>query len=131
MPNNKELVEAYRKQTSLITKEATDIVNCPVVMDGYIQSGKPSSMVFMNLQGMAQSRVRKYFMLSDPTDPVFQRVIAEIKKICAMCIKHKYETRAKRISYNHIQDADRLTKLWMQANLDNVRKEYLKLTEVK
>ena len=118
------LINRYECHTAEIVKQSHDMVNIPIVINGYMRSGKPSATVFMNLQAMAQSRVRKYFMLADPKDPLIKRLIAEVKKICAECIVKKYEARENRISYNHIRDADIKTHEWMKLNLDSLKREF-------
>jgi hypothetical protein len=113
----------WNAKTAMINRESTDIVNIPLVMNGYAQSGKPASLVFTNLQQMAIARFRQHFELADPKDPLFARIMAEIKKICANHIKAKYEARLLKQKYDHLKAATLEVSIWIDKNVKPLRME--------
>lgn len=119
----------YQKETAMITREATDIVANPVVMNGYIKSGKPNVMAYQNLEAMAWSRTKKQFPYADKNDPLFNRVKAELKRICAQIIYKKYREREMgNYKYDHLKDADNQCSQWLRQHLHTVQKEFAKIT---
>jgi hypothetical protein len=123
-----KLVE-YEQQTKSLMKMATDIINVPIVLEGYQLSGRPGNTVFMNVDAMAWSRVIKHFPMAQKNDSLFERVRAEFRKIAAECVLKKYQMRQARISYNHIKECDEACKRWIYDNIENQR-EIVKLLEV-
>lgn len=100
----KSLAEV-KEQTALIGKMATDLVAEPVVQEGYMLSGQPGQTAYINVMSMAKKRLLKIFPTADFHEPVFARLMAEAKYICANCIHLKYECRARNQPYDHIKDA--------------------------
>lgn len=94
-----------RDRALAITHEAMDIVNLPVVKEGYQMSGQPAQIAFLNVNSMAKQRLGKFFPTADWKDPLFETLMAEAKLVCAECIKLKYECRNRRQPYDHLKDA--------------------------
>lgn len=98
-------LEDVQTQTKAITTAATDILNTPTVQSGYQNGGQSGHTAFINAMSMAKKRMERLFPLADWKDPLYARLMAEAKYICAECIKLKYECRARRQPYDHLQDA--------------------------
>ena len=94
-----------RAQSRAITKMATDIVAEPIVQTGYMMSNQSGQTAFINIMSMAKKRLTKLFPAADWTDPLYERLMAEAKYICAQCIHLKYECRERRQPYDHLKDA--------------------------
>lgn len=118
-------LKAVHVQSVALVKAATDLVNCDLVIEGYARSGQPACTPYLNLSSMATSRLKKLFPLADFKDPLYERLLAEAKYICAECIKTKYECRARRQPYNHLKDAD----LRVKALVERVFNDYKKYIE--
>lgn len=88
-----------------IVHEAMDIVNLPIVKEGYQMSGQPAQVAFLNVNSMAKQRLGKLFPAANWKDPLYATLMAEAKLICAECIKLKYECRERRQPYDHLKDA--------------------------
>lgn len=88
-----------------ITHEAMDVVNLPIVKEGYQMSGQPAQVAFLNVNSMAKQRLAKFFPAANWKDPLYATLMAEAKLICAECIKLKYECRERRQPYDHLADA--------------------------
>ena len=97
-------ITEFLAETKKIVRQATDIMANPLIADGYALSGKPSSLAFVHLTMMANKRLKRHFPCFDQTDPVFGRLLAEAKLIVAKCMLVKYECRARRQTYNHLED---------------------------
>lgn len=93
------------EQSVAITKMATDLVNEPIVQHGYMTSGQVPATVFINVASMARKRLGGIFPAANWKDPLYERLMAEAKLICAECIHLKYECRARRQPYDHLKDA--------------------------
>lgn len=102
--DTKSLAEVH-DQSMAITKAATDLVSEPIVQEGYMASGQVAQTAFINIASMAKKRLSVYFPIADWKDPLFERLMAEAKLICAECIHLKYECRARRQPYDHLKDA--------------------------
>lgn len=100
----KSLAEVH-SQSLAITKMATDLVNEPIVQTGYMMSGQSGQTAFINVMSMAKKRLSAYFPAADWKDPLYERLMAEAKLICAECIHLKYECRQRRQPYDHLKDA--------------------------
>lgn len=100
----KSLAEVQDRATA-ITHEAMDIVNLPIVKEGYQMSGQPAQIAFLNVNSMAKQRLARFFPAADWKDPLLATLMAEAKLICAECIKLKYECRERRQPYDHLKDA--------------------------
>lgn len=100
----KSLAEVH-DQSMAITKVASDLVNEPIVQNGYMMSGQTPAVAFINVASMAKKRLSVYFPIADWKDPLFERLMAEAKLICAQCIHLKYECRERRQPYDHLKDA--------------------------
>jgi len=98
-------IEEVRSQSREISTMATDLLNEPIVQNGYMQSGQPGQTAFINAASMAKKRLQAYFPTADWKDPLYERLMAEAKYICARCIHLKYECRERRQPYDHIKDA--------------------------
>lgn len=97
-------ITEFLAETKKIVRQATDIMANPLISDGYALSGMPSSLAFVHLTMMANKRLKYHFPCFDQTDPVFGRLLAEAKLIVAKCMLVKYECRARRQAYNHLED---------------------------
>lgn len=107
----KSLAEVH-EQNAAIIKMATDLVNEPIVQQGYMMSGQQPAVVFINVASMARKRLNVYFPVANWKDPLFERLMAEAKLICAQCIHLKYECRERRQPYDHLKDAtERIRKM--------------------
>lgn len=105
-------IAEVRAQNKEIVKVATDLVNEPIVQNGYMLSGQVPAVAFINVSSMAKKRLVKFFPAANWKDPLFERLMAEAKLICAECIHLKYECRERRQPYDHLKDADiRVAKL--------------------
>lgn len=100
----KSLADVHQ-QSALINKLASDLVNEPIVQNGYMLSGQPPQTVFVNIASMAKKRLGSMFPAADWKSPLYERLMAEAKLICAECIHLKYECRARRQPYDHLYDA--------------------------
>lgn len=100
----KSLAEVH-DQSMAITKVASDLVNEPIVQNGYMMSGQTPAVAFINVASMAKKRLSVYFPIADWKDPLFERLMSEAKLICAQCIHLKYECRERRQPYDHLKDA--------------------------
>ena len=98
-------LDDVRAQSKAIAKMATDIVAEPIVQEGYMRSGQSGHTASINVMSMARGRLRAVFPTADFKDPLFERLFAEAKYICAECIRRKYECRARCQKYDHIKDA--------------------------
>lgn len=92
-------------RANAITHEAMDVVNLPIVKEGYQMSGQPAQIAFLNVNSMAKQRLAKFFPVANWKDPLYATLMAEAKLICAECIKLKYECRERRQPYDHLKDA--------------------------
>lgn len=99
----KSLQEVHT-QSMAITRMATDLVNEPIVQNGYMLSGQTPAVAFINVNSMAKKRLAGLFPTADWTHPVYERLMAEAKLIAAECIHLKYECRERRQPYDHIKD---------------------------
>lgn len=99
----KSLAEVHEQSLAII-KMATDLVNEPIVQNGYLLSGQTPATVFVNIDSMAKKRLRPLFPAANWKDPLFERVLAEAKLIAAQCIHLKYECRERRQPYDHLKD---------------------------
>lgn len=104
LSETKSLAEVHN-QSMAITKAASDLVNEPIVQNGYMLSGQTPAVAFINVASMAKKRLSVYFPIADWKDPLFERLMAEAKLICAECIHLKYECRERRQPYDHLKDA--------------------------
>lgn len=124
---NKALVE-FQSETKAIVRSATDNCNLPIVRSGYLSSGKPHTMVFVNLHAMAMSRLKKIFPNFDPNDVLMGRLLAEAKLICSKIIVKKYEARNENRRYDHLSDADETVKKFIDNNYEELRNKVKLLT---
>lgn len=107
----KTLAEAH-DQSMAILKMATDLVNEPIVQNGYLMSGQIPQRVYINVDSMAKKRLKAIFPAANWKDPLFERMLAEAKLIAAECIHLKYECRERRQPYDHLKDcSERIKKL--------------------
>lgn len=97
-------LEQWTTESKAITRQATDIMASPTVKEGYALGGYPSRLAYVHLQTMALKRLKKWFPCFDARDPVMARLLAEAKLIVAKCILLKYQTREKRMTYDHLED---------------------------
>ena len=105
-------IQEVHEQSLAITKMATDLVNEPVVQTGYMMSGQSGQTAFINVMSMAKKRLSAYFPAANWKDPLYERLMAEAKLICAECIHLKYECRQRRQPYDHLKDAtERIRKM--------------------
>lgn len=100
----KSLAEVH-SQSMAITKMASDLVNEPLVQNGYMLSGQTPAVAFINVTSMAKKRLQQFFPAANWKDPLFERLMSEAKLICAECIHLKYECRERRQPYDHLKDA--------------------------
>lgn len=100
----KSIAEVHQ-QSALINRMASDLVNEPIVQQGYMASGQVPATVFVNVASMAKKRLGSMFPAADWKAPMYERLMAEAKLICAECIHLKYECRARRQPYDHLKDA--------------------------
>lgn len=98
-------IAEVRQQSALINKMATDIVAEPIVQNGYMLSGQNGQTAYINIMSMAKKRLLKIFPVADLKEPLYERLMAEAKYICAECIHRKYECRERRQPYDHLKDA--------------------------
>lgn len=91
----------WTNQVAIINRKATDLVNLDVVKDGYMVSGKPSSMAFMNLNQMTSSRMKKHFPFYDRNDPLFAMLEARVKLKVGEGMVKKYEARRSGTRFDH------------------------------
>lgn len=99
----KSLQEVH-SQSMAINKMATDLVAEPIVQEGYMLSGQNANVAFINVQGMAKSRLKSIFPTADWKDPIYERLLMEARLIAAECIHLKYECRKRRQPYDHLLD---------------------------
>lgn len=105
-------IQEVHEQSLAITKMATDLVNEPIVQTGYMMSGQSGQTAFINVMSMAKKRLSVYFPAANWKDPLYERLMAEAKLICAECIHLKYECRQRRQPYDHLKDAtERIRKM--------------------
>ena len=105
-------LQDVRQQSKAITTMATDLLNEPIVQEGYALSGQCGQTAFINAMAMAKKRLIHFFPGADWKDPLYERMMAEAKLICAECIHLKYECRERRQPYNHLIDAtERIRKM--------------------
>ena len=83
----------WMNQVVIINRHSTDLVNTDVVQQGYMMHGHPSSMGFVHLNKMTQSRLKKRFPFYDKSDPLYAMLEARIKLIVGKGIVKKYEAR--------------------------------------
>ena len=121
-------------QSMAITKMATDLVAEPLVQNGYMMSGQTGATAFINVTSMAKKRLAKLFPTADWKQPVFERLMAEAKLICAQCIHLKYECRERRQPYDHLKDAteriNHLVKNSLKDYTDTIKKLEVKHDDV-
>lgn len=91
-------------QSMAISKMASDLVNEPIVQNGYLMSGQSAATAFVNIASMARKRLGQIFPTANWKDPLFERLMAEAKLIAAECIHLKYECRERRQPYDHLKD---------------------------
>lgn len=99
----KNLAEVH-EQSLTISKMAADLMNEPIVQEGYMLSGKVPAMAFINAASMAKKRLRGLFPVADFTEPLYERLMAEAKLIAAECVHLKYECRKRNQPYDHLKD---------------------------
>lgn len=99
----KTLTEVH-DQSVAISKMASDLVNEPIVQNGYLMSGQNAAVAFINVSSMARKRLSQIFPTADWKDPLFERLMAEARLIAAECIHLKYECRERRQPYDHLKD---------------------------
>lgn len=119
----------WNAETKLITRKATDIMAHPLITDGYALSGKPASLAYVHLQSMAVKRLKKHFPTMDVNDPLMGRLIAEAKLIVAKCMLLKYECRARRQVYDHLNDITDQVNRMVRDRFDRLKHQTLVLTE--
>ena len=122
-------ITEWTHQTQEITRMATDTMALPMITDGYALGGHPASLAYVHLNSMAMSRLKKHFPAIDQHDPLMARLIAEAKLIVAKCMLVKYECRARRQTYKHLDDITvKITKL-VRDRLDVLTEEVRALTK--
>lgn len=99
----KDLAEVH-SQSMAIQKAASDLVNEPIVQQGYMLSGQTPAVAFVNVTSMAKKRLRALFPVADWKDPLYERLLSEAKLIAAECIHLKYECRERHQPYDHLKD---------------------------
>lgn len=105
-------IQEVREQSRAIVTMATDLLAEPIVQEGYAMSGQCGQTAFINAMAMAKKRLIHFFPAADWKEPLFERIMAEAKLICAECIHLKYECRERRQPYNHLVDAtERIRKM--------------------
>lgn len=110
-----------------IAKQAADIVNDPIVRNGYVSSGRPAAMAYVNLASMAGGRLKRWFPFASMRDEAFLRIYAKARLIVAECLKRKYEARRDRKVYDHLADATEKINRMVSDNLESVRSEVKQL----
>lgn len=96
----------FRTQTNLILRQATDLVNQPIVQQGYALKGLAPNLAYVHLDTMAYTRLKKIFPVMNKRDLLFSRLMAEAKLIVAEHIVRKYESRLAGIDYDYKKDLD-------------------------
>lgn len=92
-------------QNKAIQRLATDIINLPLIQEGYLRSGQSPATAYINMNSMAKKRLVALFPTANWSDPLFDRLMVEARYICAECLKLKYECRERRAPYDHLKDA--------------------------
>lgn len=127
-------LQEVHSQSMAITKMATDLVAEPLVQNGYMMSGQTGATAYINVTSMAKKRLAKLFPTADWKQPIFERLMAEAKLICAQCIHLKYECRERRQPYDHLKDAteriNHLVKNSLKDYTDTIKKLEVKHDDV-
>ena len=118
----------FHTETMAIARRASDIVNEPIVRDGYVMSGRPAAMAYVNLASMAGGRLKRWFPFASMHDEAFLRIYAEARLIVAECLKRKYEARRDRKKYDHLADATEKINRMVSEKLEAVTNEVKRLS---
>lgn len=84
---------AVLNEAKKISKQATDLVSADTIRTGYLRSGKPAQLGFVNLAKMTERSMKKILPSYDCTNAFHQYIKARVKLAMAQLLEAKFRAR--------------------------------------